>query len=129
MKKGNTDDSIRAVSCWQTRLKAMVLGRVAWAAVSCATAQPKQPTVAVYSMDQVIMKTSKAVFAFWLAVPAREVPAMMMDQQPRRVPPPMRDLRRGSTSETETATQLDRNWRVDEMAVRPKALVWPMSSK
>jgi hypothetical protein len=75
------------------------------------------------------MKARRAVLAAVLAVPAREVPAMMMDQQQRSVPPPMRDFRRGRTSETHTATQLERNWSVEEMAVRPKGSDWPMSSK
>lgn len=117
------------MSCWQTRLKAIVLGRVACEAVSCAMAQPKQPTVAVYSIDQVIMKASKAVTAVLLAWPARDVPAMMTDQQQRSVPPPMRDLRRGMTSESKTETQFEKNCKVEEMAVRPKGSAWPMSSK
>ena len=111
---------MRAVSCWQTKLKAMVLGLVAWEAVSCAIAQPKQPTVAVYSIDQVIMKASSAVTAVLLAWPASEVPAMMTDQQHKTVPPPRRDLRRGITSESRTETLFEKNCKVEEMAVSPK---------
>ena len=80
-------------------------------------------------MDQVIMKARRAVTAVLLVGPARDVPAMMMDQHARSVPPPMRDFRRGITSESKTETQLDRNWSVDEIAVRPKGSAWPMSSK
>ena len=75
------------------------------------------------------MNARRAVLAAWLLVLTIDVPAMMMDQQPKSVPPPMRDFRRGRTSETETATRFERNWRVEEIAVRPKGSAWPMSSK
>jgi hypothetical protein len=110
-------------------VKAMVFGLVDCEAVSCATAQPKHPTVPVYNIDHVIMNANKAVFAAALEVPAKEVPAMITDHTQSIDPPPMSAFRRGRTSETQTATQLDRNCNVDEMAVRPKALVCPISSK
>lgn len=85
------------------------MGRVDCEAVSCATAHPKHPTVAVYSMDQVIMNTRSAVFATLFVVPATDVPAIMTDQAHKRAPPPTSAFRRGRTSDMQTATQFDKN--------------------
>ena len=71
----------------------------------------------------------RAVLAAVFEVRAIEVLAMMTDHTARIVPPRMSTLRRGRTFNTQTATQLERNWGVDEMAVRPNGSDCPMSSK
>lgn len=60
-----------------------------------------------------------------LVVPKREVDAMMRDQMQSKKPPPMRDLRRGRMEEREMARRLERNQRVEDIAVRLKGFVWP----
>jgi hypothetical protein len=74
------------------------------------------------------MKTKRAVAA--KLEPAMDVVApITTDHAARRLPPSTRALRRGCMSDMQTAAQFERNCSVEEIAVRPKGLLWPISSK
>ena len=71
----------------------------------------------------------EAMTAAAFVVGTIDVPAMITLQNMRMTPPPMRPFRRGMRSERKTATRLERNCSVDEMAVRPNGSAWPINSK
>jgi hypothetical protein len=74
------------------------------------------------------MKTKRAVAAK-LEVPAMDVAPITTDHTARRLPPSTRALRQGCMSDMQTAAQFETNCSVEEIAVRPKGLLWPISSK